>query len=188
VVVLCMGGIIGRLFREFAVTVSVAVLISAVVSLTLTPMMCSLLLRHEDERPKGRFNLAAERFFDWLVKGYDRGLRWVFRHRLITLLSTLVLIVATGWLYITIPKGFFPGQDTGCIVGQAEARQDISFEGMTKVERQLSDIILKDPAVAAVVGFVGATGGNAAENTARMMVQLKPFNERRATAQDVIQR
>ncbi len=185
---LFMGGIVGRLFREFAVTVTVAVLISAFVALTLTPVMCARFLGKESERRKGRVNRAAERFFERLVRGYDRGLRWVFRHQFSMLLATLALIVVTGALYLWIPKGFFPEQDTGFIFGQAEARQDISFTAMAKIENQFADIVLKDPAVQAVVGFAGATGGNPSENTARMFIQLKPLSERHASAQQIIQR
>ena len=185
---LFMGGIIGRLFREFAVTVTTAVLVSGVVSLTLTPVMCSLFLTRESQHGTGRFNRAAERFFDWLIAGYDRGLKWVFRHQPLMLLSTLALIVVTGFLYVYIPKGFFPEQDTGFIFGQAEARQDISFEAMSKIENDFANVILTDPGVSGVVGFNGATGGNSSENTARLFIQLKPLSERGATAQQIIQR
>jgi hydrophobe/amphiphile efflux-1 (HAE1) family protein len=185
---LFMAGIIGRLFREFAVTVTTAVLVSAFVSLTLTPVMCSLFLTRESQHGTGRFNRAAERFFDWMVGGYDRGLKWVFRHQFLTLLSTLLLIVVTGFLYVYIPKGFFPEQDTGFIFGQAEARQDISFEAMSKIENDFAKMILTDPGVSGVVGFNGATGGNSSENTARLFIQLKPLSERKATAQQIIQR
>jgi hydrophobe/amphiphile efflux-1 (HAE1) family protein len=185
---LFMAGIIGRLFREFAVTVTTAVLVSGFVSLTLTPVMCSLFLTRESQHGQGRFNRAAERFFDRLIAGYDRGLKWVFRHQFLTLLSTLVLIVVTGFLYVYIPKGFFPEQDTGFIFGQAEARQDISFEAMSKLENDFANVILTDPGVSGVVGFNGATGGNASENTARLFVQLKPLSERKVSAQKIIQR
>jgi hydrophobe/amphiphile efflux-1 (HAE1) family protein len=186
---LFMSGIVGRLFREFAVVVTAAVMVSGFISLTLTPMMCSLFLRPEKkESERGRFYNTLERFFDWLVNGYDRGLQFVFRHQFVTLLSTLVLIVATVVLYVVVPKGFFPEQDTGFVFGQAEARQDISFEAMSKVTNQFADIISQDPAVHAVVAFAGATGGNASENTARMMIQLKDFSARDVSAQQVIQR
>jgi hydrophobe/amphiphile efflux-1 (HAE1) family protein len=185
---LFMSGIVGRLFREFAVTVTVAVLISAFVSLTLTPVMCARFLKHENPDERSRFDLAGERFFDWIVRGYDRGLGVVFRHQFLTLLSTLGLIVLTGFLYIQIPKGFFPDQDTGFIFGQAQAREDISFAAMGAIENQFSKIILEDPAVMAVVGFAGATGGNPSESTARVMIQLKPFSQRDVSAQEVIQR
>ena len=185
---LFMAGIVGRLFREFAVVVTAAVMISGFISLTLTPMMCSLFLRAEEKKEHGRFYNALEGFFDWLVNGYDRGLKWVFRHQFITMLSTLALIVLTVVLYVVVPKGFFPDQDTGFVFGQAEARQDISFEGMSKITNKFADVINQDPAVAAVVAFAGATGGNASENTARFMIQLKDFSDRDVSAQEVIQR
>jgi hydrophobe/amphiphile efflux-1 (HAE1) family protein len=185
---LFMAGIVGRLFREFAMTVTTAVLVSGFISLTLTPVMCSLFLRRESDRPKGRFNRAAEAFFDWMIRGYDRGLRWVLRHQLSMLAATLALIVLTGFLYVYVPKGFFPEQDTGFVFGQAEARQDTSFAGISKLEQDFTQVILTDPAVQGVVGFAGATGGNAAENTARLFIQLKPLSERKVSAQEVIQR
>ena len=185
---LFMGGIVGRLFREFAVTVTVAVVMSAFVSLTLTPVMCARFLKRESAHKRNRLSQMAENAFDAMVRGYDRGLRWVLRHQFPTLLSTVALIFATGWLYVIIPKGFFPEQDTGFIFGQAEARQDISFAAMAELQNRLAAIIQKDPAVSGVVGFVGSTGGNSAENTARMFIQLKPFGERDATAQQIIQR
>ena len=185
---LFMAGIVGRLFREFAMTVTTAVLVSGFISLTLTPVMCSLFLRRESDRPKGRFNRAAEGFFDWMIRGYDRGLSWVLRHQLSMLVATLALIVLTGFLYAYVPKGFFPEQDTGFVFGQAEARQDTSFAQISKLEQDFTKVILTDPAVQGVVGFAGATGGNAAENTARLFIQLKPLSERKVSAQDVIQR
>jgi len=185
---LFMSGIVGRLFREFAVVVTCAVMISGFISLTLTPMMCSLFLKHEEKKHRGRFYTALENFFDWLVAGYDRGLKWVFKHQFLTLISTLLLIVVTAGLYIVVPKGFFPEQDTGFVFGQAEARQDISFAAMSKISNQFAEIIQQDPAVFQVVGFAGATGGNASENTARFMIQLKDFSDRDASAQEVIQR
>jgi HAE1 family hydrophobic/amphiphilic exporter-1 len=186
---LFMSGIVGRLFREFAVVVTAAVMVSGFISLTLTPMMCSLFLRPEKkESERGRFYNTLERFFEWLVNGYDRGLQFVFRHQFVTLLSTLALIVLTVVLYVVVPKGFFPEQDTGFVFGQAEARQDISFAAMSKVTNQFADIISQDPAVSQVVAFAGATGGNASENTARMMIQLKDFSDRDVSAQQVIQR
>src|SRR6478609_5894127 len=186
---LFMGGIVGRLFREFAVVVTVAVCMSAFVSLTLTPVMCAQFLKRHSDEKRGRLNQWCEDVFNGAVRIYDRGLVFVFRHRLITLMSTLALIVVTGYLYVTIPKGFFPEQDTGFIFGQAEARQDISFYAMSDLANQLADIVKQDPAVSGVVGFVGSTGGNSAENSARMFIQLKPFAERPGdSAQKVIQR
>ena len=185
---LFMGGIIGRLFREFAMTVTTAVLVSAFISLTLTPVMCSRFLTRESAHGTNFVSRWSERTFDWLIRGYDRGLKWVFRHQLLMLAVTLGLIVVTGILYVEIPKGFFPEQDTGFIFGQAEARQDTSFASIAKIEHQFADIIAADPAVYAVVGFAGATGGNSSENTARLFIQLKPLSERGASAQEVIQR
>jgi hydrophobe/amphiphile efflux-1 (HAE1) family protein len=184
---LFMAGIIGRLFREFAVTVTTAVLMSGFISLTLTPVMCSLFLRREQESTN-RASRAAEAFFNWMIRGYDRGLRWVFRHSLLTLYSTIALILVTGFLYVIIPKGFFPEQDTGFIFGQAETRQDASFEQISKIENEFARIIGQDPAVSGVVGFAGSTAGNSSESTARLFIQLKPQSERKVSAQEVIQR
>ncbi|MBI2741806.1 MAG: multidrug efflux RND transporter permease subunit [Rhodospirillales bacterium] len=185
---LFMGGIVGRLFREFAVTVTVAVVMSAFVSLTLTPVMCARFLKRQTGHKRGRLDQMCEDAFEASVRFYDRGLQWVLRHQFVTLMSTIVLIFVTGYLYVVIPKGFFPEQDTGFIFGQAEARQDISFAAMAELQNRLSAIIQKDPGVSGVVGFVGSTGGNSAENTARMFIQLKPFGERTASAQQIIQR
>ncbi len=175
---LFMSGIVGRLFHEFAMTVTIAVVASAFVALTLTPMMCSLFLAREGERPPGRISRAFETFFDRMVRGYDRGLNWVFRHQFLTLLSTLALVLLTGYLYYVIPKGFFPQQDTGFLFGQLQAREDSSFAAIAKLENQVSDIIQHDPAVSGLVGFAGATGGNSSEATARLFIQLKDFSQR----------
>ena len=185
---LFMGGIIGRLFREFAMTVTTAVLVSGFISLTLTPVMCARFLTRESAHGTNFVSRWSERGFERLIGGYDRGLRWVFRHQPLMLAVTLGLIVLTGFLYVWIPKGFFPEQDTGFIFGQAEVRQDASFATISQVENRFAEIIARDPAVSGVVGFAGATGGNSSENTARLFIQLKPLNERRVSAQAVIQR
>src|SRR6516165_6782762 len=185
---LFMGGIIGRLFREFAVTVSVAVMASAFVSLTLTPVLCSLFLKEQTLHGRGRFNRIAETGFDWMLRTYDRGLGFVFRHQLPTFLSTLVLMVATGYLYVTIPKGFFPEQDTGFIFGQADARQDISYQAMAKLTHQIVDVVKDDPAVSGVFSFTGASSYNPTENTARVFIQLVPHDQRDLTSNQIIQR
>jgi hydrophobe/amphiphile efflux-1 (HAE1) family protein len=185
---LFMGGIIGRLFREFAVTVSVAVIASAVISLTLTPVMCSLFLKGHHERPPGRLNRIAERGFQATLSGYDRGLKFVFRHQFSMLVATLILMAATGVLYMKIPKGFFPQQDTGFIFGQAEARQDISYPNMKGIVHQLAETVRKDPAVSGVLYFAGASAYNPTENTARFFIQLKPHDQRNETSDQVIQR
>src|SRR6185312_15941094 len=183
-----MGGIIGRLFREFAVTVSVAVVASAVVSLTLTPVLCSLFLKRENEKSRGPFNRGAERFFAWLLGAYDRGLHLVFRHQLVMLLTTFLLIGVTGYLYVKIPKGFFPQQDTGFIFGEIDTREDASFQATAAIMHQIIDIVRRDPAVHGVLSLGGAYSYNPTENTARVYIQLKPFSERTATATEVIQR
>jgi len=185
---LFMGGIIGRLFREFAMTVTTAVLVSGFVSLTLTPVMCSRFLTRESYHGSNFISRLSESTFDRLIRGYDRGLKWVFRHQPLMLALTLGLIVVTGILYVEIPKGFFPEQDTGFIFGNAVARQDTSFAAITKIENQFADVIAADPDVSGVVGFAGATGGNSSENTARLFIQLKPLSERSASAQQIIQR
>ena len=183
-----MGGVIGRLFREFAITVSVAVVASAVISLTLTPVMCSLFLKEQGLHQTGRFNQAAERCFEAVLRGYDRGLRFVFRHQFITLMSTLLLMVATGYLYAKIPKGFFPQQDTGTVFGEVDTRQDASFLKTVTMAHQVVDIIRDDPSVSGVFMLAGAYAYNPTENAARVFFGLKPFEERSDTADQVVQR
>jgi hydrophobe/amphiphile efflux-1 (HAE1) family protein len=185
---LFMSGIIGRLFREFAVTVSVAVIASAFVSLTLTPVMCSLFLKGHNEHPPGRLSQWAERGFQAVLNGYDRGLRFIFRHQFSALVATLLLMVATGYLYIHIPKGFFPQQDTGFIFGQVVTREDASFEKTAGLAHRIVDIVRKDPAVSGVFYFAGAYSYNPTENTARVFMQLKPHHDRNETSDQVIQR
>ena len=183
-----MGGIIGRLFREFAVTVAVAVVASAVISLTLTPVMCSLFLKEEGLHPKGRFNRGAERVFQAALRRYDRGLNFIFRHQFAALIATLLLMVATGYLYVKMPKGFFPQQDTGFIFGELDIREDASMILTDKIRRQVVDIVRQDPAVEGVFSYDGATTYNPAENTSRIFWGLKPYDQRDATAEQVIQR
>ncbi|HZB91166.1 MAG TPA: efflux RND transporter permease subunit [Stellaceae bacterium] len=183
-----MGGIIGRLFREFAITVSVAVLASAMISLTLTPMLCSLFLREQGLHPQGWLSRVFESGFDKMLRAYDRGLKFVFRHQFPALLATLGLIVATGYLYATIPKGFFPQQDTGFVFGEVDTRQDASFLSTSAVTRKIVDIVQHDPDVYAVFALGGAYSYNPGENTARVFFQLKPFSERKSSADQIIQR
>src|SRR5271154_4531806 len=183
-----MGGVIGRLFREFAITVSVAVVASAIVSLTLTPVMCSLFLKEQGLHPKGRFNRGAERFFERVIGAYDRGLHFVFRHQFAALMSTLLLMVATGYLYVQIPKGFFPQQDTGTVFGEIDTRQDASFLKTVKMAHQIIDIVRNDPRVGGVFMLAGAYAYNPTENAARVFFALKPFEERNDTADQVVQR
>jgi hydrophobe/amphiphile efflux-1 (HAE1) family protein len=183
-----MGGIIGRLFREFAVVVAVAVMASALISLTLTPVMCSLFLKEEGLHPKGRFNRGSERVFQGVLRGYDRGLNFIFRHQLAALLATLLLMVATGYLYVKMPKGFFPQQDTGFIFGEVDLREDASMLNTDRVRRQVVDIVRQDPANEGVFSYDGATTYNPAENTSRVFWGLKPYDERDANADQIIQR
>ncbi len=185
---LFMGGIVGRLFREFAVTVSVAVVASAAISLTLTPVLCSLFLQEQGLHQAGRFNQILEAVFNWMLRAYDRGLGFVFRHQLPTLLSTLALIILTGYLYVLIPKGFFPEQDTGFIFGQADTREDTSYEAMAKRTQQIVDVVRRDPDVSGVFSFTGATAYNPTENTARVFIQLKPHDQRNFTSSQIINR
>ncbi|MGC1577715.1 MAG: multidrug efflux RND transporter permease subunit [Beijerinckiaceae bacterium] len=186
--VLFMGGLIGRMFREFAVTVSVSILVSTLVSLTLTPMMCARMLRNESQERHGRLNAAAERFFDAMLAGYESGLRFVLRHRALTLAATLATMVLSAYLYVTIPKGFFPQQDTGFIVGVSEAAQDISYPAMLERQSRLVDIVLKDPGVDSLVSVVGAGGVNQTVNNGRILINLKPHDQRDASADEIITR
>jgi HAE1 family hydrophobic/amphiphilic exporter-1 len=172
-----IGGYVGLLFREFAITVSVALLLSLVISRTLTPMMCAYLLKPES-REHGRLYRFSERGFDALLYTYEGGLKVVMRHRFITLMVMLGTVALTGYLYVIIPKGFFPQQDTGLIIGQSEAAQDISYQAMTERQQAMLDVIVKDPAVASVAAATGSGGGLYTLNDGRVFIQLKPKAER----------
>jgi len=185
---LFMTGIVGRLFREFAITLSVAVGVSAVVSLTLTPMMCARFLQAEDESKHGRFYHATERMFQGMLGAYDSGLKWVLRHQFFTLMVAVVTLVATIWLYIIVPKGLLPQQDTGLIIGVTDAAQTISFKAMVERQHQVADIVGQDPDVARVASFVGAGTVNATVNSGRIYIVLKPRDERKAGAAEIIDR
>jgi len=182
---LLMSGIVGRLFREFAVTVTMTIAVSAVVALTLSPMMGSLFLRDERHKRHGRFYLALERGFQWLVDHYTRGLDFVLRHQRATLLTFIATVAVAVMLYVVVPKGFFPQQDTGIIVGLTDAPQDVSFDEMVRLERRLTEVIAADPAVASWGAFVG---GGRPLNNGFVVVGLKPRDERDATADQVINR
>ena len=185
---LFMGDVVGRLFREFAVTLGVTILLSAVVSLTLTPMMCAKLLKHVPEEKQGRFYHSSQLVFDRTIEGYGKTLRWVLGHQTATLLIAVGTLVFTIFLYIVVPKGFFPVQDTGAILGVSEAPQSISFTAMAKRQEALAGIILKDPAVASLSSFIGVDGTNASLNTGRILINLKPLEERDANVTEVIHR
>jgi hydrophobe/amphiphile efflux-1 (HAE1) family protein len=183
-----MGGIVGLMFREFAVTVAVSILVSVIVSLTLTPMMCARLLPGHGAEPPGRVSRGLEAFFIGLTARYDDGLKFALRHRFLTLLTFFGTVVLTGYLFWTIPKGFFPQQDTGLIVGISEAAQDVSPEGMKQRQQAILGLIMKDPAVADVAGYIGPGGPTVTENNGRVFITLKPGTERNVTADQVIRR
>jgi multidrug efflux pump len=183
---LLMGGVVGRLFREFAVTLAVTIVISAVVSLTLTPMMSSRILRHKAQQ--GRFYQASERAFERMIAFYGRTLKVVLRHRTTTLLVALGTLVLTVFLYIVIPKEFFPVQDTGVIQGISQAPQSISFPAMAGKQQELDKVILQDPAVESLSSFIGADGTNTTLNSGRISINLKPLAERKLSASGVIRR
>ncbi len=185
---LFMGDVVGRLFREFAITLAVAILISAVVSLTLTPMMCARLLRHVPEERQGRFYHATGRIFERVIRGYGRWLDWVLDHQGATLLVAIGTLVLTILLYIAVPKGFFPIQDTGVIQGISQAAQSISFSAMSERQQALGREILKDPAVASLTSFIGVDGVNPTLNTGRFLINLKPRAQRDTDASGVIRR
>ena len=182
--ILMMGGIVGRLFREFAVTLSVTIVISLLVSLTTTPMMCAKFLKPHRKEDQGRLYLAGERAFDSLLRAYDHGLRWVLNHQPLTLFIMIATVCLNIFLFVVVPKGFFPQQDTGVIGGSIQAAQDISFEAMAAKQKQFSDIVLTDPAIDTVVAFVGGNGGTV--NTGRMFITLKPLSQRKGVTADIV--
>ncbi len=185
---LFMGDIVGRLFREFAVTLAVTILVSAVVSLTLTPMMCARLLKHIPEQKQGRFYRWSEDAFNRIINFYGRTLRVVLRYQTLTLLVALGTLLLTIFLYIVIPKGFFPIQDTGVIQGISEAAQSVSFGEMAARQQQLNTAILKDPAVEGLSSFIGIDGTNTTMNSGRILITLKPLDQRHVSATEVIRR
>ena len=184
---LIMGGMVGRMFQEFAVTVTVAIAVSVIVSLTLTPMMGARLLRAELPKQAGRLSRALERGFDALLSSYDRMLIVALRHRFVTLMTMLATVAVTAWLFIVIPKGFFPEQDTGLILGVTEAAQDVSPDGMAALQQSVIAAVEKDPAVATVGAYIGAGGATSTENQGRVFIALKPRNQRPEIGQVMVQ-
>ncbi len=182
---LLMGGIVGRLFREFAVTLSTAILVSMVISLTTTPMMCAYLLKNERAEKHGRIYTASEKFFDWVLSLYRRSLHWVLDHPTLTLVVLFLTIALNVVLIIKIPKGFFPVEDTGAISGGVRGPQDSSFPAMNNSIQQIGGVIKNDPAVANVIAF---TGGGGATNTGSLYIALKPLAERKVSAAQIIDR
>jgi len=185
---LFMSDVVGRLFREFAITLAVTILVSAVVSLTLTPMMCSRILQDKAHARQTRFYYWSESVFNSIIDSYGRALKKVLRHRFITLLVTISTFVATVLLFIAIPKGFFPVQDTGVILGISEAPETVSFANMAERQQRLVDIVLQDPAVDNVSSFIGIDNVNTTLNSGRIQITLKPLEQRKISASEVIQR
>ena len=185
---LFMGDIVGRLFREFAVTLSTTILVSAVVSLTLTPMMCARLLSHKPKAEQGKLYQASERVFESVIDTYGRTLRWVLGHQIVTLVVAGLTLVATLLLFVIIPKGFFPVQDTGVILGVSEAEQSVSFPAMAAQQQALATIILQDPAVESLSSFIGVDGTNTTLNSGRIQINLKPLDQRKIDASAIIRR
>jgi multidrug efflux pump len=185
---LFMGDVVGRLFREFAVTLAVTIVISAVVSLTLTPMMASRILKHNPEAQQGRLYQASERAFESMISFYGRTLKFVLRYQTLTLLVAVGTLLLTVYMYIIIPKGFFPVQDTGVIQGISQAPQTIGSKGMAEKQQELAKVILQDPAVESLSSFIGADGTNTTVNSGRISINLKPLDQRDLSAADVIRR
>jgi multidrug efflux pump len=184
---LFMGDVVGRLFREFAITLAVTILVSAVVSLTLTPMMCAKILTHKSPEKQGRFYRVSERFFERVIQSYGRTLQMVLRHRLVTLLVTVATLVFTVLLYIVVPKGFFPVEDTGVLLGISEAPQTVSFTAMAQRQQRLAETILKNSNVESLSSFIGVDGVNTTMNSGRIQINLKPHDQRKASATEIIQ-
>jgi len=183
---LFMGDIVGRLFREFAVTLAVTILVSAAVSLTLTPMMCARLLKQKREGSETRFYRATENYFERVIAFYGRTLQWVLKRQTATLLITLATLVATLWLYVVVPKGFFPVQDTGVIMGISETAESTSFAAMSERQQALARVILENPNVDSLASFIGVDGTNTTPNAGRVQINLKPRDQRRGTASEII--
>ncbi len=185
---LFMGDVVGRLFREFAITLAVAILVSMVVSLTLTPMLCAHLLRHVPEGGQSRFAQWGDRQYHKVLNAYDRGLVWVLDHQRLTLLVAVGTVALTGFLYLVVPKGFFPTQDTGLIQGFTRASQDVSFGEMERRQQAMVEVVRQDPAVESVSSTIGVDGNNGSLNNGRLQIELKPFEDRNDTATQVIAR
>jgi hydrophobic/amphiphilic exporter-1 (mainly G- bacteria), HAE1 family len=185
--VLFMGGILGRLLHEFAVTISIAILVSGFVSLSLTPMLCSRFLRHSDSQRKSRLYNISERFFDGMLRAYEGSLKVVLRHRLAVIIITNLIFLVTMYLFVAIPKGFLPSEDTGLLFSFTEAQQGISFDAMVKLQKDLASLVGEDPNVLSYISSVGAGGPNVAGNTGRIFIRLKPRSQRALSADEVIQ-
>src|ERR1700678_3373970 len=185
---LFMGGVIGRLFSEFAVTLAVTIVLSAVVSLTLVPMMCARILKRKDERSPSRFERISEGLFDKTLAAYERGLSWVLRHQGLTLIVATITVILTGIMYVAIPKGLFPVQDVGVIQGISVADNSVSYKTMAVRQTALADVILKDPDVTSLTSYIGIDGTNTTLNNGRFLINLKPNDDRSLTAKQIARR
>ena len=185
---LFMGDIVGRLFREFAVTLAVTILVSAAVSLTLTPMMSRQAAKHRKQGEQGRFYEVTEDYYNRIIAFYGRTVKWVLKHQTATLLVTAGTLVLTLFLYVIVPKGFFPVQDTGVILGISEAPDYVSFEAMAQRQQALAKVILQDPAVESLSSFIGVDGTNVTPNEGRIQINLKPLDQRKDDASAIIRR
>ena len=183
-----MQDVVGRLFHEFAITLAITIILSAVVSLTLVPMMCALIMRHHPQASRSRVSRAAERGFEKVIDGYDVTLQWVLNHQILALIVAIGTLGLTCVQYIQIPKGFFPIQDTGAIQGVTNATQDVSFAEMARRQQALAEVVLKDKDVTSLSSFIGVDGVNTALNSGRMLITLKPRDERDVTAVEIIRR
>ena len=185
--IMFMSGLIGRLFHEFAVTISVAILVSGFVSLSLTPMLCSRFLHSSHQQPQSRFGRVLEGAFDWVLRGYEWTLKPVLRYRLVTLIASGLILVSTVYLFTLVPKGFVPTEDTGQLMANTKAAQDISFDDMLKHQQMVADIIRQDPNIEAINSTVGASGPNASVNNGRITIRLKPRHDRKLSASEIVQ-
>ncbi|RYD29667.1 MAG: multidrug transporter subunit MdtC, partial [Verrucomicrobiaceae bacterium] len=185
---LFMGDVVGRLFREFAITLSIAILVSAVISLTLTPMMCALMLKPESKEQTGRLGRLVNHTLQRIIEVYGRMLNVVLNHRILTMLVFIGTLAATALLYMAAPKGFFPDQDTGVIQGLTQAPDDVSFAAMSARQQEMARLIMKDPAVESVSSFIGVDGANATPNNGRVLINLKPLEKRDASASQIVRR
>lgn len=185
--IIFMNGLIGRLFHEFAITISVAILISGFVSLSLTPMLCSRFLRSSPPCQQSRFYQISERAFDWMLRGYEWTLKPVLKYRRAALVSSFILLLLTGYLFVLVPKGFIPTEDTGQLMGNTKAAQDISFDEMLRHQQAVVDILRQDPNIEAINSIVGASGPNGSMNSGRITIRLKPRSQRKRSADEIVQ-
>ncbi len=185
--IMFMSGLIGRLFHEFAVTIATAILVSGFVSLSLTPMLCSRFIRPSHEQRQTRLYRISERAFDGLLRGYEWTLKPALKYHRLTLIGSIIILLATVYLFTIVPKGFIPNEDTGQLMANTKAAQDISFDDMLRHQQRVVDIIRQDPNIEALNSTVGASGPNASVNSGRITIRLKPRDQRQLSADEIIQ-